>query len=530
MPSFRNGLVLELARGVRGFLNLEVGLTRCPVPGTEALGTQVKQQQRKPATSQEQLEARETKTQKDPLQIAPQKADRIGIFRDMLGILPTGRLLDLACGHGKFSLAARDLGWEVTAVDVRTDRMPEESGIEWVQSDVRDFEIEQDKYDCISVLGLLYHLELEDQLRLLRSCAGTPTIVDTHVTRMTDYEKSGYLGTLFEEAPWATPEQRAEIATASWGNETSFWPTEESLMRMFHDSGFAQVFRLIPSGEKGRVFYLCFGDPENAEERGPEEKSDTAVGQAPSSVQQDEKLMPPEAEIFPGDASNFERVGQIFLDYFKDLGGLKPDDHVLDVGCGIGRMAIPLTGYLNSSGSYEGFDVVPRGIEWCRNNITPQYPNFRFQVSNVYNQRYNPRGEYQASEYRFPYEDRVFDFVFFASVFTHLLPEDVDNYLYETSRTLKPGGKCLISYFLLNEESLSLIEEGRSAYNFKHGSGVHRFADPERPEFAVAYDENYILGLYEKHGFTVRVKPGYGSWCGRKESLGYQDILVAEKD
>lgn len=31
-------------------------------------------------------------------------------------------------------------------------------------------------------------------------------------------------------------------------------------MRMFHDSGFAQVFRIIPSGEKGRVFYLCSGD------------------------------------------------------------------------------------------------------------------------------------------------------------------------------------------------------------------------------------------------------------------------------
>src|SRR6266404_851954 len=46
--------------------------------------------------------------------------------------------------------------------------------------------------------------------------------------------------------------------------------------------------------------------------------------------------------------------------------GLKPNDRVFDIGSGVGRVAIPLTHYLNASGRYDGFDVVRRGVTWCR--------------------------------------------------------------------------------------------------------------------------------------------------------------------
>lgn len=61
MPSFRNGLVLGLARGVRGFLNLEVGLTRGMVPSAGALEAQIREQQRKLNISREQLARRDQK-------------------------------------------------------------------------------------------------------------------------------------------------------------------------------------------------------------------------------------------------------------------------------------------------------------------------------------------------------------------------------------------------------------------------------------------------------------------------------------
>lgn len=73
-------------------------------------------------------------------------------------------------------------------------------------------------------------------------------------------------------------------------------------------------------------------------------------------------MIPPRRKIFTG-SGDFLQTGQEFLRYFKDLGHLKPNHRVLDVGSGIGRMAIPLTSYLNHEGSYEGFDIVPMGVE-----------------------------------------------------------------------------------------------------------------------------------------------------------------------
>jgi len=34
---------------------------------------------------------------------------------------------------------------------------------------------------------------------------------------------------------------------------------------------------------------------------------------------------------------------------------------------------------------YEGFDIVPEAITWCRRRITPRHPRFRFQVADIHN-------------------------------------------------------------------------------------------------------------------------------------------------
>ncbi len=64
----------------------------------------------------------------------------------------------------------------------------------------------------------------------------------------------------------------------------------------------------------------------------------------------------------PGTKGRF--VGRRYLSAFVDLGGLQPDHAVLEPGCGTGRMAEPLTGYLGEAGSYDGFDVVAEAVEW----------------------------------------------------------------------------------------------------------------------------------------------------------------------
>jgi SAM-dependent methyltransferase len=239
-------------------------------------------------------------------------------------------------------------------------------------------------------------------------------------------------------------------------------------------------------------------------------------------------LVPPKELIHVGD-DDFRAIGDLFLPLLVELGGLMPDDRVLDVGCGIGRMAVPLLSYLDEHGSYEGFDVVAPGIEWSKENISSRSLKFNFQWVDVYNAVYNPGGKLESSSFRFPYEDEAFDFVFLASVFTHMLPEGMANYFSEIARVLKDDGRSLITFFLLNPESRRLIEADNSSLDFRFEVGPHRTINAQNPEHAVCYDEEFVLSLYDKHGLDVEFPIHYGRWCDRSHFVTYQDIVVAHK-
>src|SRR5689334_17165570 len=80
------------------------------------------------------------------------------------------------------------------------------------------------------------------------------------------------------------------------------------------------------------------------------------------------------------DPQMFRANGREFLSFFRDYANLQRNHRVLDVGCGCGRMAIPLLSYLDR-GSYEGLDVDPKSIEWAAQRITSGHPHFHFQLA-----------------------------------------------------------------------------------------------------------------------------------------------------
>ena len=182
---------------------------------------------------------------------------RFNWFHQMLGVFPTGKLIDLGAGHGMFAQAAADAGWTVTALDARGDRYPaDEPRIDWQIGDVRDVDLSA--YDVIACLGLFYHLTLDDQLDLLARAKGTPIILDTHVANdrptpivlSEQVEQQGYVGRLYTEPDQATN------SPASWGNEQSFWPRTRDLYRMLDVHGY-DVLTATPWYLPTRTFFLC---------------------------------------------------------------------------------------------------------------------------------------------------------------------------------------------------------------------------------------------------------------------------------
>ena len=230
-----------------------------------------------------------------------------------------------------------------------------------------------------------------------------------------------------------------------------------------------------------------------------------------------------------GPLRTFEASGAEFMSFLRLLVGMQPSERLLDVGCGCGLMALHLKEYIDRQGSYVGVDLHGPSINWCRGHIGREDKNFEFKHIDVRSLAYNPRGEVKGEQYVFPYESESFDVVLLKSVFTHMRPAEVENYLREVARLLKPNGRCLATFFLLNQEQRALAAEDRNALKFNFGTEEWRYLYEHSPESASAYDDGYILNLLDKHGLKLSAPIYYGHWSGRKDGVSFQDMLVVEK-
>lgn len=251
---------------------------------------------------------------------------------------------------------------------------------------------------------------------------------------------------------------------------------------------------------------------------------------SPSAPAADEGVdgMVPDAEaanyVGGGSVEFFKEVGNQLVGMFKAHGGLQPNERVLDVGCGIGRVAIPLTQYLQG-GTYEGFDIIKRGIDWCQDRITPRYPNFRFKHADVFNRHYNPTGTTPASAFTFPYREGSFDFVFLTSVFTHMLPTDLEHYAAEIGRVLDKGGRCFCTAYIISAQARTRLAESRSAKLFVARPEGFWTDNPDNPEAAIAYPEEYFTSVFDAAGLQItRTVPGL--WWDQPFA---QDVMVATR-
>ena len=220
-----------------------------------------------------------------------------------------------------------------------------------------------------------------------------------------------------------------------------------------------------------------------------------------------EDLPPPDTSLHPtGDDVGGKRgLKELrLLEFF----GMRPSSDILDVGCGIGRLAYECAFYLDDGATYTGVDIAPPVIDWLNTNYAPRLPGFRFDLLDVNSERYRPDGNVAPDEIRLPYDNNRFDVACSFEVFMHLPLEAVRNYLREIARVLRPEQVAVVTMVLIypNERDRKRILPRMSGPAAHRGRGYTRVGDgvytrfPERTSTSMAFDVDLMHSVIADAG------------------------------
>jgi len=216
----------------------------------------------------------------------------------------------------------------------------------------------------------------------------------------------------------------------------------------------------------------------------------------------------------------------------------KDSNHVIDIGCGTGFLAIACEPFIGEKGSFYGIDVSKKDIEFCKKHF--HEPNFLFDHHYSYNPLYSPDQKIEDKSWHV--DDSSYNLLTALSVWTHLSEDDAMYYIKEVDRVLKPGGIAIITVFLLDEQyykSIGSRIEEKGKYHMtsqldwifdQNAYGSTDWFYPKRasiPENAIGISSAGLIKLLESTDLVIdRLYPG--NW---KEIPGvfFQDILVLKK-
>jgi|GEM_PF-1261617 len=212
--------------------------------------------------------------------------------------------------------------------------------------------------------------------------------------------------------------------------------------------------------------------------------------------------------------------------------GLQPQSDVLDVGSGYGRLAVGLMDRSDFTGTYLGFDILPRHVAWCSNVITRADERFQFRHLDLLNQRYNPTGQLDPGEAVFPAEDASVDVCALFSVFTHLYRPTVERYLAEIARVLRPGGSAVTSWLLFDDRRLATVTSDASTYPLRlRGEDGSRFMQADDPLRAIGFPQDDVAAMAAKAGLSVaRIEHGYwDTGVSDGSTTQFQDLVILHR-
>lgn len=153
-------------------------------------------------------------------------------------------------------------------------------------------------------------------------------------------------------------------------------------------------------------------------------------------------------------------------------------------------------------------------VSWCKANISHRYPPFQFRHCDIANVSYNPHGSGNGLGVLTDLPGHSFDLIVATSLFTHLMPAMMEQYIELCAHLLAPGGAVYASFFLFG--GTTHRQPDRCGILFPHDYGIYRTNRSDRPTNAVAFRGDYVLGVAQSNGLLLKEPVRYG----------LQDILV----
>ena len=197
---------------------------------------------------------------------------------------------------------------------------------------------------------------------------------------------------------------------------------------------------------------------------------------------------------------------------------------VLDFGCGCGRLARQLMQQRTRPESYLGIDLHRGMIEWCRRHLGPHAKEFTFEHHDVYNISFNPTAPEGRTKLPFPCATDSRSLVIAWSVFTHLVEDQIEYYLAETARVMRPDGYLYSTWFLFDKQSFPMMQEFQNCL----------YINPADSTNAVIVDRTWLLNSCRDLGLIlVAARPpkirGF-QWFLTFRPTGCQAELALPKD
>jgi ubiquinone/menaquinone biosynthesis C-methylase UbiE len=189
------------------------------------------------------------------------------------------------------------------------------------------------------------------------------------------------------------------------------------------------------------------------------------------SVSEDAAKMAVSGDV---DEDNYKRTGQHTVGMLQDCVGIRPDDVVLEIGAGVGRVGAFLAPQCRQ---WIGTDVSENMIKHMKRRLSG-FKNVRIIETNGFDLR--------------SVGDQSIDVVYCTVVFMHLEQWDRYNYISEGFRVLKPGGRMLVDNVNL------ACDEG-----WKFFEMVRTLPPGERPpQISVASTPQELETYFRRAGFS----------------------------